>query len=34
MATGHVNDVNQKTSEHKEKMKMANIIVLFEEKTD
>ena len=33
MATGHVNDVNQKTSEHKEKMKMANIIVLFEVKT-
>ena len=32
MATGHVNYANQKTSEHKEKMKMANIIVLFEVK--
>ncbi len=30
MATGHVNYVNQKTSEHKEEMKVENIIVLFE----
>lgn len=32
MATGHVNYVNQKTSEHKEEMKVENIIVLFEVK--
>ena len=32
MVTGHVNDVNQKPSEHKEEMKVADIIVLFEVK--
>ena len=32
MAIGHVNYVNQKTSEHKEETKVANIIVLFEVK--